>query len=89
MDFHDQTISAGSNCGEGEWRNQIRQSAGVTRIDYHRQMRFALENGNGSDVQRIPSRCLEGAHTALAQNHVSSAVDHDVLRGHQQLFYGS
>ena len=43
-------------------------SAGVARVDDHRQMRLLLEHRNRGDVEGVARRGLEGADAALAQH---------------------
>ena len=65
MHFDDQAIRSGRDRGERQRGNERRNATRVTRIDDDRQMRFALEHGNGGDVERVPRGRLVGANTAL------------------------
>src|SRR3954463_290290 len=48
-------------------------------------MRFLLQHGNGTDVERVPRRALERRDPPLAQDHLGVPFLDDVLGRHQQL----
>jgi hypothetical protein len=45
----------------------------------------ALHRGNHGQVEGVAGEIAEGAHAALAQDHVVIALGHYVFRGHQEL----
>ena len=60
--------------------------ARVAGVDDDRQVRVALDDGHGGDVERVARGVLERADAALAEHHLLVAVGEDVLGGQQQLF---
>src|ERR1700683_2371696 len=51
-------------------------------------MAQTLYRGDDTQIKRVASMVREGAHAALAQDHVVISLGHDVLGGHQEFVEG-
>src|SRR5271166_3167356 len=87
VDFDDETVSPNRNRGPGQWRDLVALAGSVAGIDDDRQMAQPLHRGNHAEIERVASVIGEGAHAALAQDHVVVALAHDVFGGHQKFFH--
>src|SRR4029077_19411228 len=65
--FDHESVRTGSERGEGHLRNKFTQSDRVGWIDNYRQMCFGFQDGNGTEIERVACRRLEGANTTLAE----------------------
>ena len=66
-------------------RDQVGPAGRVAGIDDDRQVAQPLDVRHGAHVEHVARRVLEGAHAALAQDHVRVALGEDVLGRHQQV----
>ena len=82
--FDEETVGAGGHRGARERQNFIAASGSVRGVHHDRQVAAALHRGDDAQVQRVAREIGEGAHAALAEDHVVIALGHQVFRGHQE-----
>src|SRR5689334_19089855 len=86
--FDEQAIRTGSHGSASHGWNFVAAASAVRRIGNHREMREFLDDGDSSDVERVPRVSLESADATLAKDYVVVAASEDVFGTEQELFHG-
>jgi len=84
MNFDKEAVGADGDGGARKRQNFVAHAGAVTRVHDDGQMAAALDGGNDGEVERIAGMVGEGAHAALAENHVVVAFGEDVFGGHEE-----
>ena len=74
VDLDQQAVGAGGQRGQGHRRDVIALAGAVAGVDQDRQVRQLLDRRDHRQVERVAAVVGEGAHAALAQDHVVVAA---------------
>src|SRR5207249_11799171 len=70
MDLDDQPVGPAGDRRARHRQHGAADADAVRRVDYHRQVRLALEDGNGVQIEGVARHGLEGADSPLAEDHL-------------------
>jgi len=88
VDFHHHAIGAHGRRRQRQRLDQLPPARRVAGVDDHRQVGALLEHRHRRQVERVAVRVLEGADSALAEDHVVVSLTSHVFGGEQQLLQG-
>ena len=86
--FDEQRVGAGRERRDRQRRDPPGGTRGMARVNSDRQVGHVAEHGDRAHVERVAGSGLEGADTALAEDHLAVALSGDVVRGGEPLVVG-
>src|SRR5439155_16911415 len=88
MHLDEHTVGTHRRAGSRERGHEVTPSRGVRRIDDHRQVRLALEQGDRAEIERVAGARLERLDPTLAEHAALVPLLRHALRRQEQLVHG-